>query len=73
MQAVREAFSVELRIAARLRDGSHIHQPADPMGLENPDEFFNGMRGMADGADNHLLFPSPKVAGAAAYESYARL
>ena len=43
----------KLRIAARSWNGSHIHQPADAVCLQNADEFFDGMGGVPDGADRH--------------------
>ena len=62
LQGCRQSFLIKLRIAPGSWNGSHVHQPADAMGPQNADEFFDGMSGMPDGADDHVPdVPSSKV------------
>ena len=62
LEAARQIFLAKLRVAPGSWNGSHIHQPADAIGLQNADEFLDGMSGMPDCADDHVPdVPSSKV------------
>src|SRR5450755_1034672 len=51
LQTSGQAFSIELRIVPRPRDGSYIHQLADTMRMQDADEFIDWMCGVTHRRD----------------------
>jgi hypothetical protein len=47
----REGLGIELRIVARFRDGTDVHQLFDVVCVQETDELFDRPRGMTDGED----------------------
>lgn len=51
-------FGVELGDVAGFGDGADVHEMADAVGVEEGDELFNGVGGVADGVEDSLRHAS---------------